>query len=101
MVLPGVMLVAAPAAAVAAGKSYTVVIKSLTFGPSPTNLHVGDTIEWINHDIFRHSATATDKSFNVDLVPDARGRILLKKAGTIRFFCRYHPGMAGTLQVQK
>jgi plastocyanin len=78
---------------------YVVVLKDMAFGSLPAGLHVGDTIVWRNEDIFRHTATANDKSFDVDLEPGAEGKIELKTAGDIAFFCRFHPGMTGTLAV--
>jgi plastocyanin len=97
--LAGAALAAAPA--LAAPKVYTIAIKDMAFTTAPPVLHVGDTVEWVNNDIFRHSATAKDKSFDVDLAPQAHGRVILKKAGTISFYCRYHPGMTGTLVVSQ
>ena len=56
---------ASPAAA--APKVYTVVIDKMKFGPVPAGIRVGDTILWVNRDFLKHSATARDKSFNVEL----------------------------------
>ncbi len=95
--LAGAVLAAAPV--LAAPKVYTVSIKDMAFGAPPSGLHVGDTIEWVNNDIFRHSVTAKDKSFDLDLAPQAHGRVTLKKPGSVSFYCRYHPGMTGTLTV--
>jgi plastocyanin len=64
-------------------------------------VNVGDTIVWDNRDMFRHTATARDGSFNVDLVAGAKGKTVLRKAGAIAFTCKYHPGMHGLLQVAK
>ncbi|MDB5464749.1 MAG: plastocyanin [Phenylobacterium sp.] len=80
---------------------YTVTLQQLKFGPVPAGLRVGDSIEWVNKDIFLHSATARDKSFDVELKPGARVRTVLTKAGAIPFSCRYHPNMTGTLVVAK
>lgn len=88
-------------AAGAAPKVHTVVIDKLKFGPVPTGLHVGDTIRWVNKDLFRHTATARNGSFNVDLPAGASGTTKLTKPGTIAFFCRYHPAMTGQLAVSK
>ena len=93
LLLPG-------SAAIAAPRTYTVVIAQLKFGPTPAQVHAGDTIVWVNHDILRHSATAEDHSFDVDLPPGAKGKTVVKKNGSIAFFCRYHPGMRGQLHVQ-
>ena len=92
------LLAVSPAAA--APRTYTVVIDKLKFGPLPTQLHKGDTIIWANKDILRHTATAADHSFDVDLQPGKAGKIVLKKTGTIPFTCRFHPGMRGVLQVK-
>ena len=66
----------------------------------PANLHKGDSIIWWNKDFLRHTATAADKSFNVDLPAGAKGKITLTKTGMIPFVCRFHPGMRGILQVK-
>ena len=66
----------------------------------PLGLKVGDTILWENKDMFRHTATAKDGSFNVDLPPGATGKTIVRKAGMFAFICKYHPGMRGVLRVQ-
>jgi plastocyanin len=78
---------------------YTVIISDMAFGRTPAELRVGDTIEWVNADIFQHSATARDGSFDVTLAPRAHARVVLRRAGSVAFYCRYHPGMAGVLAV--
>jgi len=95
----GALLPFAPAAA-AAPHTYTVLIEKMKFGPVPAQLHKGDTIVWVNRDFLRHSATAADHSFDVDLMPNKAGRTVLNKSGNIAFSCRYHPGMRGVLQVR-
>jgi plastocyanin len=91
------LLAIAPAAA--APHTYVVVIDKLKFGPLPATLHRGDTIIWVNKDMLRHTATAANHSFDVDLQPGAKGKTVLKSSGTIPFVCRYHPGMKGVLRV--
>jgi plastocyanin len=95
----GVLLLAfSPAAA--APHSYTIVIDKLKFGPLPPQLHKGDAVVWVNKDMFRHTATATDRSFDIDLMPGKAGKIVLNKTGSIPFICRYHPNMRGVFQVR-
>jgi plastocyanin len=77
-----------------------IVMDKMKFGPVPADLHKGDSIVWVNRDFLRHTATAADHSFNVDLVAGAKGKITVTKSGTIPFACRYHPGMRGVLQVK-
>ena len=90
-----------PAAKPAAKAPVVIVIDKMAFGPAPAGLHVGDTVQWANHDIFLHSATATDHSFDLQLKPGATGQIVLTHAGTIGYTCKYHPAMKGRLVVQK
>jgi plastocyanin len=94
----GTLLLASPAAA--ASRTYTVVIEKLKFAPVTAQLHRGDSILWVNRDMFRHSATAADHSFDADLPPGAKVKTMLKRSGSIAFVCRYHPGMRGVLQVK-
>lgn len=97
----GVALAAAPQAASAAGQVHVITIANMAFGPPPAGLRVGDTVEWVNADIFRHSVTARDRSFDIDLPPKTRGRLVLMRAGTVAYACRFHPGMTGRLTVVK
>ena len=78
----------------------TVVLAKMAFGPAPP-LHVGDVVEWRNDDMFQHTATARDGSFDLVLRPGARARVQLRKAGSVAVYCRYHPGMTLTLNVAK
>ena len=80
-------------------RAVEVVVDKLAFGTVPADLRVGDTVIWVNRDLFRHSATATGH-FDVDLQVGARRPMLLTKAGTYAFKCKYHPGMKGVLKVR-
>lgn len=99
--LAGAALVAVPAPSRAKGKVYTVEIRDMAFGPVPKSLRVGDTIEWVNADIFRHTATAKTSAFDVDLAPKARARTTFNKPFATGFYCRFHPGMAGAVTVTR
>ena len=102
--LPLGLLVAAALGASSAGaavRSYTIVIDKMRYGPVPAGLHAGDVIVWTNRDLFRHTATARDRSFDVDLPAGASKRITVARAGTFAFYCRFHPGMTGQLIVAR
>ncbi|MFF0952372.1 cupredoxin family copper-binding protein [Rhizobium leguminosarum] len=77
-----------------------ITITGMKFGSPPAELHVGDVIVWRNDDIFRHTATARDKNFDMDLPPKSEGRMTVAQAGTIDFYCRFHPAMTGKLDVR-
>jgi plastocyanin len=91
------LLLSTPAAA--APQNHVVVIDKMKFGAVPANIRKGDTILWVNRDMFRHTATAANKSFDVDLPPKTRKRMTVRTAGSIAFICKYHPGMRGVLRV--
>jgi plastocyanin len=98
--LSAAALLTLPAAAQAPAKTHVIELRDLAFMPATMKAEVGDTVTWVNADIFRHSATAEDHSFDVDLVPGARGDAVLGKPGVIRFICRYHPDMKGQIVVR-
>jgi plastocyanin len=81
-------------------ETITVVIENLTFSPAEINAKVGDTISWVNKDVFAHTATARDKSFEVIQPPKKTVSQTLTKAGSFDYFCKYHPNMKGRLIVQ-
>ena len=80
-------------------KVYSLAIASMAFGAAPPELHVGDTVEFVNADMFRHTATARDGGFDLDLAPKSSGRAVLRHAGSIEVYCRFHPGMTTRLAV--
>lgn len=90
---------AALAAAQKPPKILTIVVADLKFGPTPPGLQMGDVVQWVNKDIFRHSATAIDGSFDRNLPPHGKARAVMKRAGLIAYYCRYHPGMKGQLKI--
>ena len=98
LVFAAAVALAAPADSAA---GYKLVLANLAFGPAPMKLRVGDTVEWVNADIFDHSATAKDGSFDVALPPKGQARVVLRRAGSVMFYCRYHPGMTGVLTVTR
>ena len=82
-----------------APKTAQVAIDQLAFGKSPDDLHVGDTVQWVNHDMFEHSATAKDGQFDLDLPPGASRQVVLRRTGIIQYYCKFHPGMTGQISV--
>src|SRR5471032_3543944 len=75
----------APRATTPTHAVHVIVIDKMHYGPMPADVHVGDVIEWVNQDIFEHSATARDGQFDIDLKPGTSGRITVV-AGTLVFF---------------
>ena len=91
--LLGAMAVPAHAATI------QITIDNLVFAPAEVSAKVGDTIEWINKDVLAHTATARNGDFDVITPPKKTVTSVLKKAGTIEYYCRYHPNMKAVLTI--
>lgn len=76
-----------------------ITTTDLVFAPAEVAAKVGDTIEWINKDVFAHTATARNGDFDVMMPPKKTVTSILKKAGTIEYYCRFHPNMKAVLTV--
>ena len=76
-----------------------ITMENLVISPAEVSAKVGDTVTWINKDVFAHTATATNGDFDVMLPPKKSATSVLKKAGTIDYYCRFHPNMKATLKI--
>ena len=76
-----------------------ITMENLVISPAEASAKVGDTIEWINRDIFAHTATARSGDWDVTIPPKKTVTSVLKKAGTMEYYCRFHPNMKATLVV--
>ena len=76
-----------------------ITMENLVIAPSEVSAKVGDTIEWVNRDVFAHTATARNGDFDVTLPPKKTVTSVLNKAGTVEYYCRYHPNMKAVLKI--
>jgi plastocyanin len=76
-----------------------IVMENLAVSPAEASAKVGDTIEWVNKDVFVHTATARNGDFDVTMPPKKTVTSVVKKAGTIEYYCRFHPNMKAVLNV--
>ena len=83
----------------AAAETIRVNVDKLAFTPAEISARVGDTIEWVNADFLAHTATARSKEWDVMILPNKTGRVTLKRAGSIDYYCRFHPNMSGRISV--
>jgi plastocyanin len=93
LALTGLMSVSAHA------ETIQVMIDKLVFVPADVTAKVGDIIEWTNKDVLAHTATAANGDWNVVIASKQTSRLVLKKPGTVDYFCKYHPNMKGRVQV--
>lgn len=77
-----------------------ITMEDLVISPAEISAKVGDTIQWVNKDVFAHTATARNGDFDVTLPPKKSAASVLKKAGTVEYYCRYHPNMKATLKIE-
>ena len=92
--MPAMMAVPAHAATI------QIVMENLVFAPLEATAKVGDTVEWINKDIFAHTATARNGDFDVTMPPKKTVTSVLKKAGIVEYYCRFHPNMKAVLKIE-
>ncbi|MGX9573863.1 cupredoxin domain-containing protein [Mesorhizobium sp. f-mel] len=86
------------AATSAKAETIEVTIEKLVFSPASIEAKVGDTIEWVNKDVFAHTATVTG-GWEVMIPPKTSASLTLKRAGSFDYFCRFHPNMKGQMTV--
>ena len=87
-------VIAAPVKA----ETIQVTIDKLVFSPATVEAKVGDTIEWVNKDMFGHTATVKG-GWEVMIPPKTSASLTLKAAGAVDYFCRFHPTMKGHIAV--
>ena len=76
-----------------------IVIQDMVFAPAEVSAKVGDTIEWVNKDVLAHTATARNGDFDVNPPPKKTITSVLQKAGTVEYYCRFHPNMKAALKI--
>lgn len=85
-------------AGLAEAATIEVTIDKMAFSPADIAAKVGDTIEWVNEDVFVHTATVRG-GFEVLLPVKKSGSAVMAKTGTIDYYCRLHPNMKGRITV--
>ena len=76
-----------------------ITMENLVIAPAELSAKVGDTVELVNKDVFAHTATARNGDFDVTMPPKKTVTFVLKKAGTVEYYCRFHPNMKAVLNV--
>jgi plastocyanin len=86
----------------AGGEAVEIGMKGLQFEPKDTTVKVGTTVTWKNNEDIPHNVVAEE---GADFESDTFGKdgtfeFKAEKAGTVKYVCTIHPGMAGTLTVE-
>ena len=93
---------AAGVASAAGATEHQVVIDGMAFHPKVVRVRPGDTITWLNKDMFVHNVTAaTLHASSGDLAPGKSWRYTVPAAGSFDYACTLHPVMTGHVEVAK
>jgi plastocyanin len=84
--------------------SDAVVIKmvDIKFDPQDATAGVGQQVCWINEDTIEHNAVADNEEFESELF--GKGETFtttVESPGEIPYVCTVHPGMTGTITVER
>jgi plastocyanin len=98
-ILPSVAALTLGMSVSAHAATIQITMENLVISPAEASAKVGDTLELINKDVLAHTATAKNGDFDVMMPPKKTVTYVLKKAGTVDYFCRFHPNMKAVLNV--
>jgi plastocyanin len=85
----------------AGAKTFVVIMQITGFEPQILTVASGDRVTWVNKDLFPHTATAEDKTFDShSIAPTDAWTFVAGKPGTYAYICIFHPTMKGTITVQ-
>jgi plastocyanin len=94
---------AAPGALDPAGspKTHTVKIEATRFEPAALTVAPGDTVVWVNADMFPHTATSPIGAFDSkEIRPGKSWKYVVPKKGLFEYICSLHPSMKASLRVR-
>jgi plastocyanin len=86
----------------APGVTHTVKIDGTGFDPETLEVKVGDTVVWVNHDPFPHTATSRVAGVfdSKEIAAGKSWRFKVTRKGEFAYTCAIHPTMKGTLQAR-
>jgi plastocyanin len=85
-------------------KNYEVLIAGHEFDQKNITIAVGDTVTWINDDAGKHTVTqdpGSPLSFTEVVIDGSTysPRQTFSAAGVLKYHCRIHPSMTGSVTV--
>jgi len=71
------------------------------FEPSTLTIASGETVRWFNDDALPHTVSGNNGEWDSgNLAPGQGFERRFDEPGSFPYLCRYHPGMAGTIEVE-
>ena len=84
----------------AADVPVVIEIKGFEYGRENPAIAVGDVVIWRNLDIVPHSVTAVNDSWDSGLIAaGGRWRTVVTEAMVRDYYCRFHPTMTASLEI--
>ena len=84
-----------------ASKTHTVKIDATRFEPATLTVAPGDTVVWVNADLFPHTATSPIGAFDSkEIKPGKSWKYKVPKKGLFEYICTLHPTMKASLRVR-
>ena len=91
-------IAAAPGALAA---DHRIVIDAMAFTPKVVTVRPGDTVTWVNKDMFVHNVTAAAAGIKSgDLKPGQSWRHKVRQGEGFDYLCTLHPVMTGRVEVE-
>jgi plastocyanin len=90
-----------PLASAAEPRTHVVTIRNMQFQPQTLEISPGDSVTWVNEDIYLHAVKSTDPAQpwqSRDLAPHASWTTTLTAA--VSYVCPYHPTMIGKITLR-
>jgi plastocyanin len=97
----GALCLAAAGLPIAHPQVKTVSIEQFAFTPNEISVTLGDTVEWVNRDVFNHTTTADSAAWSSpEFGRGERFLLVTTQQGRFPYHCAAHPVMRGVLVVQ-
>ena len=85
----------------AVAADHVVVIDGMAFTPKVVAARPGDTVTWVNRDMFVHNVTAASAGIRSgDLQPGKSWRHVLRQGESFDYLCTLHPVMTGRVEAK-
>jgi plastocyanin len=90
-----------PLAGPAKAATHTVTIEGMRFDPDVLTIKAGDSVVWVNKDLFPHTATSKAGGFDSQQIAASdTWRHSFDKKGEFSYVCTLHPPMKATIKVK-
>jgi plastocyanin len=81
-------------------KAGIVTIEGMQYTPATVSVDRGQTVEWVNKDLFPHTVTVDGTFDSGDIQPEGKWRFTATTAGEFTYRCKLHPTMKARLIVR-